>query len=70
MTHPQFRKFQTDWGVYKWITQIQPPHFTHHLYNACDSVVQNSIINTNKDFLALPEVDALKVIEKIVFNVL
>ena len=53
MTHPQFRKFLTDWNVYKSITSLQQLQFTSHLYNACDDVVQNSIINTNKDFLTV-----------------
>ena len=66
MTQPQFRKFLEDWRVYKSITSLQPALYTAHLYTACDSTVQNSIINTHPDFHSLSEVDALKALRTIV----
>ena len=66
MTHPQFRKFQQDWKVYKQITRLQSADATHHLYNTCDDDVQVSLINSNEDFLSLGETEAMKVIESTV----
>ena len=51
MTHPQFRKIMVDWTVYKSITSIPSTNLTAHLYSACESSVQNSIINTAPNFL-------------------
>ena len=55
MTPAEFRKFKRDWSVYKSITQIPPNQLVPQLYTACDSVVQNCIINTDDDFLSLDE---------------
>ena len=51
MTHPQFRKFQQDWAVYKQLTNLQQAQFTAHLYNACNEEVQMSLIKTPQIFL-------------------
>ena len=66
MTHPQFRKFKIDWKVYKTLTSLTPEYLTSHLYNACDDIVQNTIINTEPEFLTLDENAALTIIESIV----
>ena len=66
MTHPQFRKFKCDWDVYKKILALPPQQCTSHLYNACDTNVQTSIINTHPDFLDYAEDVALAHIENIV----
>ena len=66
MTHPQFRKFENDWKVYKSITNLQQAQFASHLYNTCDDPVQNSLLNTHPDFLDYNEVDALEAIKSIV----
>ena len=66
MTPPQFRKFRTDWTVYRTITSIPSADQTAHLYSACDSVVQNSVINERPDFLQLRESEALDFLETIV----
>ena len=66
MTPPQFRKFRTDWTVYRTITCIPSADQTAHLYSACDSVVQNSVINERPDFIQLRESEALDFLETIV----
>ena len=66
MTHPQFRKFRIDWDVYKRITNLPQAHITTHLYSACTEEVQNGLISTNPDCLALPETVFLKLIEQLV----
>ena len=66
MTHPQFRKFLQDWNVYKNITHLQPQQLTAHLYNACDDVVRNSLINTYPNFLQMTEEEALNALKSIV----
>ncbi len=66
MTHPQFRKFEKDWAVYKGITQLQVEQFTNHLYNACDDTVQNSLINTHSRFLQYDETEALNALRSTV----
>ena len=66
MTRPQFRKFETDWIVYKQITNLLPSQSTYYLYHACNEEVQMALINTHPDFLSLAEKDALKCIEPIV----
>ena len=66
MTHPQFRKALIDWNVYKSITSIPQISLTAHLYSACESVVQSSLINAKPNFLDLDEKDALNFIELIV----
>ena len=66
MTHPQFRKFLIDWGVYKKMISLPVIHVPTHLYSACDSEVQNSLINSESDFFNLSENEMLTVIESIV----
>lgn len=66
MTLPQFRKLRTDWQVFKQITQLTGTLLNAQLYSSCDESVQNSILNTNSEFLELPEMEFLKLIEKIV----
>ena len=64
MTHPQFRKFCVD--CWKTITSLPRAEVTAHLYSACESSVQNSIINAIPTFLTLDESSALTQLEKIV----
>ena len=45
MTKPQFRKFKTDWDVYKTITSLPPIQVASHHINSRDDSVQNAIIN-------------------------
>ena len=59
MTHPQFRKLRTDWSVYKQITCLPTQHFANHLYSACSSEVQTSLISTHTDWASLSEEDLL-----------
>ena len=66
MTHPQFRKFRVDWGVYKQITGLPTAHVANHLYSACSEEVQTSLISTNIECLTLPEMTLLDTIEAIV----
>jgi hypothetical protein len=66
MTHPQFRKFQMDWSVFKRITNI-PTHQIHtQLYNSCDEHVLNSLVTSTTDFFALTEDQLLTILEGIV----
>ena len=66
MTHPEYRKFEVDWTVYKTLTKTPRDQVAAILYNACDSAVQNSIINTCDNFFTLNEDAILTTIEKIV----
>ena len=66
MTHPQFHKFRIDWEVFKTITAISMDQIPSQLYSSCDESVQNSIINTVKNFFSLSEADIMKEIETIV----
>ena len=66
MTHPQFRKFRVDWDVYKQITGLPTQHIANHLYSACCSEVQMSLINTKSNCLSLPEDELLETIQLIV----
>ena len=66
MTHPQFRKFKIDWDLFKHITAILSDQITAQLYNFCDDLVQNSIINTVTDVFQQDEPSLLQVIENIV----
>ena len=66
MTHPQFRKFKTDWAVFKRITNLPSNQLHAQLYNSCDEHVQNSLVNTVTDFFSLTEVELLNMLEDIV----
>ena len=66
MTHPEFRKFKVDWAVYTKTTNLPADQIAPHLYSACDSNVQNSIINTSDDFFNRSEDEIIKMLEKIV----
>ena len=66
MTAAEFRKFKLDWEVYKTITQLSKSQIAPQLYTACDTEVQNSIINTAPGFLTDDENDNMKTIETIV----
>ena len=66
MTHPQFRKFRVDWDVYKQITGLPTNYIANHLYSACCSEVQTSLINTKSNCLSLPENELLDTIQLIV----
>lgn len=50
MTRPQFRKFKTDWIVYKRISNLHANQIHAQLYHTCDSLV-----NTVTDFFTLTE---------------
>ena len=69
MTHPQFRKFLVDWEVYKNITGLPTNHIANHIYSACCSEVQSTLINTNKSWITLHESELLQAIESIVTKV-
>ena len=66
MTHPQFRKFKTDWDVFKKITNLPETQIHAQLYSSCDEHVQNSLVNSVTDFFTLSEADLLKKLEDIV----
>jgi transposase InsO family protein len=67
MTHPEFRKFRWDWGVFKALTEIPSPLIAAQIYNNCDTNVQNAIINSSsRDFFKLTEDEILNLVEKIV----
>ena len=66
MTHAEFRKFTIDWGVFRKLSNLSREQIPLYIYNACDSSVQNSIINTDGDFFNFNEGDILKLLEKIV----
>ena len=66
MTPAEFRKFRTDWTVYKSITQLPDDQKAPQLYTACDSEVQTCIVNTISDFFSKDEDDILNSIESIV----
>ena len=55
MTNAEFRKLKTDWEVFKSITQTPESQIASQIYTACDSSLQNTIINTVPDFLTLKE---------------
>ena len=65
MTHPQFRKLRTDWSVYKQITSLPTEHIANHLYSACSSEVQTSLINMHADWASLSEEALLTAIQHI-----
>ena len=50
-THQEYRKFKIDWQVYKDMTNLPRDQIASHLYTACDSNVQNCIINSSEDLL-------------------
>ena len=64
MTHPQFRKFRTDWNVFKKITNLPDSQIHAQLYNSCDASVQNSLVNsvTNFFYLKLTFSNSLKLL--------
>ena len=66
ITHAEFRKFRVDWDVYKTVTQLPVEQIPHQLYLACESTVQNSIINSSSDFFNLEEDKILTLLESIV----
>ena len=66
MTSAEFRKFRTDWSVYKSITQIAVDQVAPQLYTACTDTVQNHIINSDTKFFTQTEETCLSTIEKIV----
>ena len=68
MTHPQFRKLEVDWDVYKKIVNIPATQIPPLLYNACEEEVQSSIVNLVTDFFQLTEEKMLEEIEKIVMQ--
>ena len=66
MTNPQFRKFHTDWNVFKKITNLPDSQIHAQLYNSCDESVQNSLVNSVTNFFDLHENDLLHQLENIV----
>ena len=66
MTHPEFRKYKVDWGVFKKLTNLPDDQIAAHIYNSCDSTVQNAIVNTSANFLSLGEERLLSLLEGIV----
>ena len=66
MTLPQFRKFKMDWDVFKRITNLPENQIHAQLYNACSESVQNSLVNTESDFISLTEEKMIETFEKIV----
>ena len=66
MTHPEFRKYKVDWGVFKKLTNLPDDQIAAHIYNSCDSTVQNAIVNTSANFLSLGEEQLLSLLEGIV----
>ena len=66
MTHPQFRKFIIDWGVYKNITNLPPMQVQNLLYSCCEESVQNSIISSYPAFFSMDEDAILEAIESLV----
>ena len=66
ITPAQFRKFKTDWEVYKSITLLPPEQIAPQLYTACDPELQNSIINTTSTFFQDKEETNFKVLEELV----
>ena len=65
MTLSQFRKFRTDWSIYKQMTNIAKSLITAQLYSCCDDHVQHSIINSIDDLLAISEEDLNQLIQSI-----
>ena len=66
ITPAQFRKFKTDWDVYKSITLLPPEQIAPQLYTACDPELQNSVINTTSTFFQDTEETNFKVLEELV----
>ena len=66
MTHPEFRKYKIDWGVFKKLTDLPDDQVAAHIYNSCDSNVQNAIVNTSANFLSLQEEQLQSLLEGIV----
>ena len=67
MTHPQFRKFKVDWGVYKEITNPPEAQIGPQLYSCCEDEVQSAIINVHgQNFFSMSEAEMLLAIERIV----
>ena len=66
MTHPQYRKFKVDWGVYKKIVNVPAAQIGPLLYHACGAQVQSSIVNSVSNFFELDEDKMLEEIEKVV----
>ena len=65
MTQAEFRKFKTDWSVYKKITKIPEDQMASQLYTACDNTIQTSIVNSVNDLLSVEETDLLLLIESL-----
>lgn len=64
MTHPHFCKFLIDWNVCKRVTGLPLIQVPDHLYSACDEAVQNSLINSCRNFLDMDEATMLEMIGK------
>ena len=66
MTNQQFHKFVIDWNMYKQMTGLPTSQIGSHLYNACNDIVQHSLVNSHSTFFEMDESVMLNVIEKIV----
>ena len=66
MTHPQYRKFITDWNVYKCMTSFPVQQIPSYLYSACDETVRNSLVNSHRNLFEMDETAMLKAIEQVV----
>ena len=66
ITPAQFRKFKTDWEVYKSITLLPPEQIAPQLYTACDPELQNSVINTSTTFFHDTEETNFELLEGLV----
>jgi len=66
MTHAEFRKYRIDWNVFKSLTSLPGTQVAAHIYSACDTSVQMSIINTVDNFFSMEETAILDLLEEIV----
>ena len=66
MTPAEFRKFIVDWQVFKELSSIQDEQVALHIYNSCDTTVQNTIVNTIQNFFSLKTADIMVELENIV----
>ena len=66
MTTAEFRKWITDWDVYRQISDISGSDIALYIYNACDEDTQSAIVNTEDNFFAMDFDDILVLLQNLV----
>ena len=66
MTHPQYRKFITDWNVSNCMASFPVQQISSHPYSACEETVRNGLVDSHRNLLEMDETTMLKATEQVV----